>query len=163
MGLDRIQKPFATFVKPLRDTKGSDMRSSALAIAIVAALTVSTGFIGKASAETEHQKVEKVQRDNRDIRRDNRDIRSDRRHLQNEKKKLAHDRLERNHDQMKENRAIEHGNVKGAENLDQQRRAEQAEVHADKKDIRKDQRDLNRDHADRNANVQQRNRDAKGL
>ena len=62
---------------------------------------------------------------------------------------------------MKENRAIEHGNVKGAEKLDQQRRAEQAEVNADKKDIRKDERDLNRDHADRNADVQQRNRDAK--
>ena len=71
--------------------------------------------------------------------------------------------LERNHDQMRENRAIEHGNVKGAEKLDQQRRAEQAEVNADKKDIRKDERDLNRDHADRNADVQQRNRDAKGL
>src|SRR5208337_669939 len=156
MGWDRIQKSFATFVKPLPDTKGSDMKSSALAIAIVAALTVSTGFIGKASAETEHQKVEKVQRDNRDIR-------SDRRNLQNEKKKLAHDRIERNYDQMKENRAIEHGNVKGAEKLDQQRRAEQAEVNADKKDIRKDERVLNRDHADRNADVQQRNRDASGL
>ena len=38
--------------------KGNDMRSSASTIAIVAALIVSTGFVGKASAETEQQKVE---------------------------------------------------------------------------------------------------------
>ena len=139
------------------------MKSSALAIAIVAALTVSTGFIGKASAETEHQKVEKVQRDNRDIRRDNGGIRSDRRHLQKEKKKLAHDRVERNHDQMKENRAIEHGNVKAGEKLDQRRKAEQAEVNADKKDLRKDERDLSHDRMDRAADVQQRNQAAGGL
>jgi len=147
------------------DMKGNDMKSSALAIAIVAALTVGigAGITGKASAETVGQKTQKVHQDNRDIRQDNRDIRADRRHLQKEKKKIAHDRLERNYDQARENRAIEHGNVKGAEKWDQRRQAEQHEINADKKDIRHDERDLSRDRADRNADVQQRNKDAKGL
>jgi hypothetical protein len=143
--------------------KGNDVKSSALAIAIVAALTVSTGFVGKASAETEQQKTNKVHHLNKDIRHDNRDIRSDKRDLHRDKSKLAHDRAERNHDRMRENRALEHGNVKGAEKWDQQRRAEQGQVNADKKDIRKDERDLNKDHADRNADVQDRNRAASGL
>ena len=163
MGWDRIQKRLSIVVKPLWDTKGNEMKSSALAIAIVAALTVSAGLIGEASAETEQQKVNKIHQENRDIRRDNRDIRSDRRHLQKEKKKLAQDRIERNYDQAKENRAIEHGNVEGAEKWDQRRRAEQKDVNADKKDIRQDQRDLNRDRADRNADVRERNRAAGGL
>jgi hypothetical protein len=136
--------------------KGIDMKSSALAIAIVAALTVSASIVSKASAETEQQKANKVHRLNKDIRHDNRDLRKD-------KGKLAHDRAERNYDQMRENRAIEHGNVKGAEKWDQQRRAEQGQVNADKKDIRKDERDLNKDRADRNADVQDRNRAASGL
>ena len=140
--------------------KGNDMKSSALAIAIVAALTVSTGFVGKASAETEQQKANKVHRLNKDIRHDNRDIRSDKRDLHRDKGKLAHDRAERNYDQMRENRAIEHGNVKGVEKWDQRRRAEQAEVKADKKDIRQDRRDVNHDRADRKADVQERNRAA---
>ena len=144
-------------------TKGNDMKSSALAIAIVAALTVSTGFVGKASAETEQQKANQVHRLNKDIRHDNRDIHSDKRDLHRDKSKLAHDRAERNYDQKRENRAIEHGNVKGAEKWDQRRRAEQGEVNADKKDIRHDQRDLNHDRADRNADVHERNRAASGL
>ncbi|MFY9874765.1 MAG: hypothetical protein WAL20_03835, partial [Rhodomicrobium sp.] len=143
--------------------KGIDMKSSALAIAIVAAFTLSAGIVSNASAQTEQQKVDKVHRLNKDIRHDNRDIRSDKRDLHKDKNKLAHARAERNHDQMRENRAIEHGNVKGAEKWDQQRRAEQGQVNADKKDIRKDERDLNKDHADRNADVQDRNRAASGL
>ena len=143
--------------------KGNDVKSSALAIAIVAALTVSTGFIGKASAETEQQKANKVHRLNKDIRHDSRDIRSDKRDLHGDKSKLAHDRAERNYDQMRENRAIEHGNVKGAEKWDQRRRAEQGQDNADKKNIRQDRRDLNHDRADRNADVQERNRAASGL
>jgi hypothetical protein len=139
------------------------MKSSALAIAIVAALTVSTGFVGQASAQTEQQKVNEVHRLNKDIRHDNRDIRSDKRGLHRDKNKLAQDRAERNYDQKRENRALDHGNVKGAEKWDQRRQAEQGEVHADKKDIRQDQRDLNRDRADRNADVQQRNQAAGGL
>ncbi len=139
------------------------MKSSALAIAIVAALTVSTGFVGKATAETEQQKANKVHRLNKDIRHDNRDIRSDKRDLHQDKSKLAHDRAERNYDQMRENRAIEHGNVRGAEKWDQRRRTEQGEVNVDKKDLRHDQRDLNHDRADRKADVQERNRAASGL
>jgi len=143
--------------------KGIDMKSSALAIAIVAALTVSAGIVSNASAETEQQKANKVHRLNKDIRHDNRDIRSDKRDLHKDKGKLAHDRAERNYDQMREHRAIEHGNVKGAEKWDQQRRAEQGQVNADKKDIRKDERDLSKDRTDRNADVQDRNRAASGL
>ena len=93
------------------------MKSSALAIAIVAALTVSTGFVGKASAETEQQKVNKVHRLNKDIRHDNRDIRSDKRDLHRDKGKLAQDRARAELRSERENRAIEHGNVKGAEKL----------------------------------------------
>jgi hypothetical protein len=160
--------PHSETLRYIRETitghmKGIDMKSSALAIAIVAALTVSTGIVGKASAETEQQKVNKVHRLNKDIRHDNRDIRSDKRDLHRDKNKLTQDRAERNYDQMRENRAIEHGNVKGAEKWDQRRRAEQGEVNADKKDIRKDERDLNKDRADRNADVQERNRAASGL
>ncbi len=139
------------------------MKSSALAIAIVAALTVSTGFIGKASAETEQQKANKVYHLNKDIRHDNRDIHSNKRDLHRDKSKLAHDRAERNYDQARENRALDHGNVKGAEKWDQRRQAEQHAVNADKKDIHHDQRDLKRDRADRNADVQERNRAASGL
>ena len=139
------------------------MKSSALAIAIVAALTVSTGIVGKASAETEQQKVNKVHRLNKDIRHDNRDIHSDKRDIHQDKSKLAQDRAARNYDQTRENRAIEHGNVKGAEKWDQRRQAEQRDVNAEKKDIRHDQRDLNHDRADRNADVQERNRAASGL
>ncbi len=139
------------------------MKSSALAIGIAAALTLGVGFTGKALAETEQLKVNKIHQENRDIRRDNRDIRSDRRHLQQDKKKLAHNRLERNHDQMREDRAIEHGNTKAAEQWDQKRQAAQREVNTDKKDARRDGRDLSHDRADRNADVQQRNRDASGI
>jgi hypothetical protein len=142
--------------------KGNDMKSSALAIAIVAALTVSTGFAGNASAESDRQKANEVHHLNKNIRHDNRDIRSDKRDLHRDKLKLAHDRAQRHYAQMRENRAIEHGNVKGAEKWDQRRRAEQAEVKADKKDIRHDRRDLHHDRADRNADVHERNR-ASGL
>ena len=160
--------PHSETTRYIRETitghmKGNVMKSSALAIAIVAALTVSTGFVGKASAETEQQKSNKVHHLNKDIRHDNRDVRSDKRDLHRDKSKLAHDRAERNYDQMRENRAIEHGNVKGAEKWDQHRRAEQGEVNADKKDIRQDRRDLNHDRADRKADVQERNRAASGL
>jgi len=76
--------------------KGIDMKSSALAIAIVAALTVSAGIVSNASAETEQQKANKVHRLNKDIRHDNRDIRSDKRDLHKDKGKLALPRPERN-------------------------------------------------------------------
>ncbi len=139
------------------------MKSSALAIAIAAALTISVGFVGKAAAQTEQQKVNKVHRLNQDIRRDNRDIRSDKRDVRRDDNKLAHDRAVRNYDQMREDRAIEHGNVKAAEKWDKRRKAEQGDVNADKKDIRKDERDLHKDRADRNTDVRERSQTVGGL
>jgi hypothetical protein len=139
------------------------MKNSTIAIAIAAALTATTGFAGTASAETEQQRLHRVQRENRDIRHDNRDIRSDKRDLNKDKNNLAKARAERNYDQSREDRAIEHGNIKGAEKWDQRRRAEQHEINGDKRDIRHDEHDLNRDRADRNADVRERNREASGL
>lgn len=119
------------------------MKLSTIAIAAVAALTVGTAYTGTASAESELQKLHEVQRDNRDIRHDNRDIHADKRDLRQDKGKLAHDRAERNYDQMREERAIEHGNLRGAEKWDSRRRAEQREIHEDKRDIHQDSSDLN--------------------
>ena len=126
--------------------KESDMRRSALAIAIGAALTAGTGLIAESPAQTEQPNVSKIQKDNREIRRDNREIRAHRRRLQKEKKRLAHERIEHN-----------------AEKAEKRRQAEQAETKTDQKSVLKDEKDPNRDRAGRNADVLDRNKAASGL
>jgi hypothetical protein len=139
------------------------MKRTTIAIAVLATFAAAGSFAGAASAETELDRLHRVQRENRDIRRDNRDIRNDKRDLRQDKRDLARDRAERNYDQRREDRAIEHGNLKAAEKWDQRRRAEQRDINSDKRDIRRDERDLHRDRVDRNEDVRRRNRDASGL
>ncbi len=74
------------------------MKRSTIAIAIVATLAAGASFAGSASAETEQQRLHRIQQENRDIRRDNRDIRADKRDLRQDKGQLAHDRAVRNYD-----------------------------------------------------------------
>ncbi len=139
------------------------MKSSVLAIGIAAALTLGIGLTGKAFAETEQQKVNKIHPENRDLRRDKREIQSDRRHIRQDKKKLAHDRLDRDHVKLKENRALEPGHAKAAEQRDKKRQADQGVVNKDKKDLRHDKQDSGQDHTDRNADVHQPNQAARGI
>jgi hypothetical protein len=139
------------------------MKTSSIALAFAAALAVSTSIVGTASAQSEEQKLNQVRRDNRDIRHDGRDIQTDKRDVAGDKKALANDRAARNYDLKREERAIEHGNLRGAEKWDQRRREEQREINAEKRDLRKDRRDLARDHQDRNEDIAKRNADASRL
>ena len=128
---------------------------------IAAALTLVAG--GVAVAQSESQKLERVEKENRDIRRDTRDIKRDAADIKRDEAKLKEERRERNLDLKKEERAIEHGNLRAAEKYDARRRQEQKEINAIKKDIHKDKVDLRKDKADRRKDIAKRNRDASKL
>ena len=113
-----------------------------------------------AFAQTEGQKLERVERDNADIRHDSRDIRQDKADLRRDARKLKEERAERNADLRKEERAIEHGNLKAAEKFDRRRREEQKDVNAARRNLNRDKRDLAHDKVDRNKDIAKRNRDA---
>src|SRR6516165_11976691 len=113
-----------------------------------------------AFAQSEAQKLERVERDNRDIRRDTRDIRHDKADIRRDRAKLREERGERNADLRKEERAIEHGNLKAAEKWDRRRREEQKDVNAARRNLNRDKRDLAHDKVDRNKDIAKRNRDA---
>ena len=83
-----------------------------------------------------------------DIGRDIRDIRRDRADIRHDYAKLREERTERNYDLKREFRAIEHGNLRAAEQWDARRRQEQRDINAIKRDLRRDQIDLARDRAD---------------
>ena len=139
----------------------SPMIRGAVIGSLTAALTLLAG--GTVYAQTEGQKLERVENDNRDIRGDNRDIRGDKADIRRDENKLNRERAERNYDRRREERAIEHGNLKGAEKWDARRREEQREINATKRDIHQDKRDLARDRADRRKDINKRNRDASKL
>jgi hypothetical protein len=116
-----------------------------------------------AFAQSEGQKLERVERDNADIRRDTRDIRHDKADVNKDAATLRRERRERNYDLKREERAIEHGNLKAAEKWDARRRDEQKEINATRRDLQKDRRDLARDKADRRKDIVKRNKDASKL
>jgi len=134
------------------------MKQMALIGSVAAALTLVAA--PSAFAQSEGQKLERVERDNRDIRSDSRDIRRDKTDIRRDRAKLREERGERNADRRKEERAIEHGNLKAAEKWDARRRREQKEINAIKRDVHKDRVDLRKDRLDRNKDIAKRNRDA---
>jgi hypothetical protein len=83
-----------------------------------------------------------------DIGRDIRDIRRDRGDIRRDEAKLREERAERNYDLRREFRAIEHGNLRAAEQWDARRVQEQRDVNAISRDLRRDRVDLARDRAD---------------
>ena len=111
-------------------------------------------------AQSEGQKLERVEKDNRDIRHDTRDIRQDARDIRRDAARIKQERQDRNYDLKREERAIEHGNLKAAEKWDARRREEQKEINAMRRDIGKDKRDLAKDRRDRREDIAKRNRDA---
>ena len=137
------------------------MKQMALIGSVAAALTLVAA--PSAFAQSEGQKLERVERDNRDIRSDTHDIRRDKSDVRRDRAKLREERGERNADLRKEERAIEHGNLKAAETWDARRRREQKEINAIKRDVHKDKVDLRKDRFDRNEDIPKRNRDASKL
>jgi hypothetical protein len=137
------------------------MKQMALIGSVAAALTLVAA--PSAFAQSEGQKLERVERDNRDIRNDTRDIRRDKADIRRDRAKLREERGERNADLRKEERAIEHGNLKAAEKWDARRRQEQREINGIKRDVHRDKVDLRKDRFDRNKDIAKRNRDASKL
>jgi hypothetical protein len=88
-----------------REAYGTDRLAAALTL--VAAPS--------AFAQSEGQKLERAERDNRDIRNDTRDIRHDKADIRSDRAELREERGERNADLRREERAIEHGHLKAAE------------------------------------------------
>ena len=134
------------------------MKQMALIGSVAAALALVTA--PSAFAQSEGQKLERVEKDNRDVRRDTRDIRHDKADIRRDRAKLREERGERNADLRKEERAIEHGNLKAAEKWDARRRQEQKDVNAIRRDMHKDKVDLAKDRFDRKKDINKRNRDA---
>jgi len=83
-----------------------------------------------------------------DIARDIRDIRRDRADIRRDEAKVREERAERNYDLRRELRAIEHGNLRAAEQWDARRRQEQREINAIGRDLHRDRVDLAKDRAD---------------
>lgn len=137
------------------------MKQMTLIGSLAAALTLVAA--PSAFAQSEGQKLERVEGDNRDIRSDTRDIRGDKTDIRRDRAKLREERGERNADLRKEERAIEHGHLKAAETWDTRRRLEQKEINAIKRDMHKDKVDLAKDRSDRNKDIAKRNRDASKL
>ena len=137
------------------------MKQMALIGSVAAALALLAA--PSAFAQSEAQKLERVERDNRDIRSDTRDIRHDKADIRRDRAKLREERGERNVDLRKEERAIEHGNLKAAEKRDARRRQEQKDINAIRRDLHKDKVDLAKDRFERKKDIAKRNRDASKL
>jgi hypothetical protein len=137
------------------------MRNLVLISSLAAALTLVAG--STAFAQSEGQKLARVEKDNRDIRHDTRDIKHDKFDIRRDKTKLEDERAERNADLKKELRAVERGNLKAAEKWDARRRHEQQDVNAMRKDFHKDKVDLAKDKMDRRQDIAKRDRDASKL
>ena len=93
------------------------MKQMALIGSVAAALTLIAA--PSAFAQSEGQKLQRVERDNRDIRNDARDIWRDKADIGSDRARLREERGERNVDLRKEERAIAHGNLKAAEKWDE--------------------------------------------
>ena len=116
-----------------------------------------------ASAETEYQKIKRVERDNRDLRQDSRDIRLNGADVRRDERELQEERHERNYALGREVKAFVRGNITAARYWDAQRRHEQHDVIVEKREIRRDRADLRHDHFDRGVDVIKRTYDASKL
>jgi len=128
---------------------------------VPAALTLFAG--ASAFAQSAGEKIERVERDNREIRRDTTDIRRDKGDIRRDERKLKEERRERNEALRKEERAVERGDLKAAKKWDARRREEQKDVNAAKRDLRRDKADLAKDRSERRKDIDKRNRDASKL
>jgi len=137
------------------------MKQMALIGSVAAALTLIAA--PSAFAQSEGQKLQRVERDNRDIRNDTRDIWRDKAEIGSDRARLREERGERYVDLWKEERAIARGNLKAAEKWDARRRQEQKDINVTRRDLHKDEVDLAKDRFDRNKDIAKRNRDASKL